>query len=374
MVTKKYSKLVMLSLVAVLLISACSMKKKATGISDLIYVVADSSEYYELEPALVQIFGKVIYTPQPENLFNLKRVSVNNLEKYKDKKNLLFIAPLNSGSHTSQYLNSILGESVKKMVADSNQFVIVKPDLWAREQMVMYLFSKDMETLKKNILGDTDNLLYQFQHVSDKRLFNKLYYPQYEKKDIEAKLLKEYGWVIYVQPDFWLAKDAPEDNFAWLRRAPGSDMERWIFVHWIDNASPSFLDTDSIAAERNRITEKYYRTSDDSSCVEIADQYLNVSEVNFEGRYAIMTQGLWRMKDKSMGGPFVNYTFYDESTKRIYMLDGSIYAPKYYKKKLIQQVDVMLHSFKTKEELSEDRIEELMDELEEEENTDNDNH
>ncbi|NOX19630.1 MAG: DUF4837 family protein [Chlorobi bacterium] len=366
MATKKYSKIVLLTLSAALLFSACNMKKKATGISDLIYVVADSSEYYQLEPTLIQVFGKIIYTPQPENLFNLKRISVNNLEKYKDRKNILFIAPLNSGSHTSEYLNSILGEKVKKMVADSNRFVVIKPDLWAREQMVMYLFSPTIEQLKKNILSDADNLLYQFQHISDERLFNKLYYPQYEKKDIEAKLLKEYGWVIYVQPDFWLAKDAPEDNFVWLRRAPGSDMERWIFVHWIDDASPSFLDADSIAAERNRITAKFYRTSDDSSCVEIADQYLNSSEVNFEGRYAIMTQGLLRMKDKSMGGPFVNYTFYDEATKRVYMLDGSIYAPKYYKKKLIQQVDVMLHSFKTKKELSKNRIDELMDELKDE--------
>ncbi len=363
MATKIFSKIVLISLFAALLFSACSMKKKATGISDLIYVVADSSEYYELEPELIQIFGKVIYTPQPENLFNLKRISVSNLEKYKDRKNVLIIAPLNSESHTSEYLNKILGEEVKKLVADSNRFAVIKRDLWAREQVVMYLFSPTMEELKKNILSDADNLLYQFQHISDERLFSKLYYPKYEKKDIEAKLLKEYGWVIYVQPDFWLAKDAPEDNFVWLRRAPGSDMERWIFIHWIDDASPAFLDPDSVAAERNRITEKFYRTSDDSSCVEIADEYLNTSEVNFEGRYSIMTQGLWRMKDKSMGGPFVNYTFYDEPSKRIYMLDGSIYAPKYYKKKLIQQVDVMLHSFKTIDELSEDRIDELMDEL-----------
>ena len=68
-----------------------------------------------------------------------------------------------------------------------------------------------------------------------------------------------------------------------------------------------------------------------------------------------------------MGGPFVNYTFFDQETNRIYMLDGSLYAPKWEKKKLIQQVDVLLKSWKQKYELSEDRIEELMDELPEEE-------
>ena len=64
-----------------------------------------------------------------------------------------------------------------------------------------------------------------------------------------------------------------------------------------------------------------------------------------------------------MGGPFVNYTFFDEKTHRIYMIDGSIYAPKYYKKMIIQQIDVMLQSFKTKDEISKERIKELMDAL-----------
>jgi hypothetical protein len=54
---------------------------------------------------------------------------------------------------------------------------------------------------------------------------------------------------------------------------PAADMERWIFVHWIDNASPEYLNEDSIKAIRNRLTEKYYRTSDDTAYVKIAEDY-----------------------------------------------------------------------------------------------------
>jgi len=75
----------------------------------------------------------------------------------------------------------------------------------------------------------------------------------------------------------------------------------------------------------------------------------------------MFTQGLWELNIKGMGGPFVNYFFYDEKTQRIYMIDGSIYAPRYYKRNLIQQMDVTLQSFKTKAELSKERIEELLD-------------
>ena len=122
-----------------------------------------------------------------------------------------------------------------------------------------------------------------------------------------------------------------------------------------------YLNEDSIRAIRNRMTKKYYVTSDDSAYVVIAEDYFTTNEVNFNGRYALFTQGLWDLNIKGMGGPFINYTFYDEKTKRLYMLDGSVYAPKYYKRNLIQQMDVTLQSFMTKAELSKDRQEDLLD-------------
>ena len=67
------------------------------------------------------------------------------------------------------------------------------------------------------------------------------------------------------------------------------------------------------------------------------------------------------MNIKGMGGPFVNYTFYDEKTHRIYMLDGSVYAPRYYKRNLIQQMDVTLQSFMTADQIKPDRREDLLD-------------
>ncbi len=355
--------LFVLSLIAMLFFSACNVKKQSTGEEDVIYVVADSSEFYELETNLVTVFSKVIYTPQAENLFLLKRIPLEKLDRYKTKKNIIIVAPLNSGSFTSNFIGSILDSTVKTLVESDSEFVFNKHNLWAKNQLVMVLSAPNVNKLNLKILKHSENLLYQFQQISNQRLYSKLYNAKYERYKIEAKFLKDYNWIIYVQADFVPALDKPEDNFVWLRRSPNSDMERWIFIHWIDNASPSFLKPDSIYKERNRITKKYYRTSDESAYVQIADSYLNSNEVNFEGKYAIMTQGLWRTSDHQMGGPFVNYTFYDEASKRIYMLDGSIYAPKYYKKQIIRQVDVTLHSFKTRNELTKDKIEDLLDEL-----------
>lgn len=346
------------------LLAGCdSAKKQATGFEDEIYVVADSSEYEEVKMALQTAFEVEINTPAPEKLFTLKRISPNQIERYESKKNILIVAPINSGSYTSKYINSITDEAVRDKLTKDDSFILSKYDLWAKGQLVTVLSAANMQELEFKILKNKDNLLYAYQKVSDQRLKESLYSPRYERKAIEGKLLRDYGWVIYVQADFKLAKNDPEGKFVWLRRSIGSDMERWIFVHWIDNATPDYLNADSIKAIRNRLTEKYYRTMDDTSYVVIADSFYTTTEVNFNNRYAIFTQGLWDLNIKGMGGPFVNYTFYDEKTRRVYMLDGSIYAPKYYKRNLIQQVDVILQSFYTKAELSQDRIDDLLSEI-----------
>jgi len=349
-----------------LVIAGCNPTgKPARGLEDEIYVIADSTEFKELSTALETAFEKIIYTPQPEKLFTLHRISVNDIEKHKNKKNLIIAAPLNSGSTTSQFIKAVTDSSARMKLLESDNFLIKKYDLWAKNQLVMVLTAPGMQELEFKILQNKDELLYSFQKISDKRLYESLYSSKYEQKNVEGKLLKDYGWIIYVQADFKLAVNKPEDNFVWLRRSPNSDMERWIFIHWIENASPELLNPDSIRTIRNRITEKYYRTSDDSAYVVIAKDYYTTSEINFKGRYTIFTQGLWDLNIKGMGGPFINYTFYDEKSKRLYMLDGAVYAPKYYKRNLIHQMDVTLQSFMTEDELSKEKKEDLLEEAEE---------
>ncbi|MGE5398769.1 MAG: DUF4837 family protein [Ignavibacteriales bacterium] len=342
------------------LLTSCSKKKSlSTGPEDRIYVVADSMEFKTLYSALDSVFGKIIYTPQPEKMFELTRVDMGQLDKLKDSKNIIILASLNSDSEVSKYISTLLDPSLKNKVNSGSEFVFNKYNHWAENQLVMVLTSRDTERLREQILDKSAELLYYFQKMSNRRLLKSLYMDKYENKEIEAKFLKDYGWVIYVQKDYQLVLDKPADNFVWLRNL-SNDMARWIFVHWIDNATPEFLNPDSIAKERNRLTEKYLKPAGGKNYVRITDRFKTTGEVNFKGHYSLETQGLWEMNDRSMGGPFINYTFFDEKTKRIYMLDGSLYAPKYVKKGLIQQLDVLLQSFMTEQQLPPEKKKDIM--------------
>ena len=336
-------------------------KKTAKGFEDEIIVVADSVEYDKLVESLKSVFEKEISTPQQEKLFTLKRIDLSQLEKNKRIKNLIITAPFNSGSNTSDYIETIVDSATETKLKSDSNFIAYKNDLWAKNQLVAVLSASTVQELNNKILQSSDELLYTFQKKSDERLISNLYNPSNEQKDIEGKFLRDYGWVIYVQLDFKLVNNKPEEKFVLLKKSPDNDMEHWIFIHWIDNATPDYLIKDSIKVIRDRLTKKIYQTTDDSSYVFVVEDYFVVNEVNFNGNYALFTQGLWELNVKGMGGPFVNYFFYDEKLQRIYMIDGSVYAPKYYKRNLIQQMDVTLQSFRTKSELTEERIQELLD-------------
>jgi len=350
---------------SLLLLSSCSNKKPAIGNEDDLIVIADSTLYYEVEAELLQVFEKVIYTPQPEKLFNLIRNNYNSLNINKKRKNIIILGTLENDDYVSQYIRSSIDSAVTDLVMINQEYVINKYDMWADDQLVMYLVSPTVEQLKNNILSGHEELLYSFRNISDRRLFAKLYKPRYEQLKAEASLLNDYGWTIYVLKYFEVGKNSAEDHFVWLRSGRNSAMERWISIHWIENASADYLNKDSIVSIRNRVTQQHYQTTDSSTYVEISNALSPpmFSEVNFNNKYALMSQGFWRFNDKTGGGPFTSYSFLDEKTNRFYMIDGSIYAPKYYKKELIQQVDVLLNSFRTIDELGEEKKEELFENL-----------
>ena len=355
----KKSGFLLLLVIPFILVSCEDTNKPAQGSEDEIIIVADSSDFAVLKSSLDSTFEKIIFTPQPEKLFNLKRVSLNDIESYQTYKNILFIAPQNSTSKTANFLNALVdSDKIKNSASEQNSFY-QEYNLWAKDQLIVIITAPDIKQIEAKIMQNKDHLLAAFRKISDKRLYQSLYDSKYEKRNTEGMLLKNYGWIIYVQSDYKVAIHHPDENFICFKNSSSKDMEKWIFVYWIENASPSYLNDDSIWAIRNRLTNKHYHIPGDTSCIKIAYNKCIYNDVTFNGKYAMLSQGLWE-NSNAMEGPFINYTFFDEKTKRLYMLDGSVYAPNYYKRNLIQQMDVLLQSFKTKAELSKDKQDELL--------------
>ena len=55
-------------------------------------------------------------------------------------------------------------------------------------------------------------------------------------------------------------------------------------------------------------------------------------------------------------GPLLIYTFYDQPTGRLYLIDGMVFAPGYEKREFLRQLEVIAHTLRTQqvEETSEE--------------------
>jgi hypothetical protein len=75
-------------------------------------------------------------------------------------------------------------------------------------------------------------------------------------------------------------------------------------------------------------------------------------EVNFNGKYAIRTKGLWKTNNNAMGGPYLSFTFVDEALNRLYYIEGFIYSPAKSQREYMREISVILSTFQTSEEIS----------------------
>jgi hypothetical protein len=351
--------------VAIKMIDWGDVQLRAEGDLYEIIVFADSTDYIVLEHVLREALGQEISTPQPEQLFTLFREDIENLTRYRRQKNIIIVAPLDGDGTTAEYMNAALSERVQDMVRSGEEFMINRYHSNARGQLIMYLTGPSLENLNNNILHNADRIFYHFHNFALRREIEDV---TREKRHAKTKLseqfFEDYGWTMFIQHDYYLALNNPESNFVWLRRATPSDMERWIFVHWIDDAEPHQITPAFIRERRDKLTQQFFRTIDDKAYVRIAPDYHEIQEINFKDRYGVKVRGLWRFSDFSGGGPFINYTFYDEDSGRIYMLDGSIFAPRYEKKKLILQVQALLNTFEPGTDVDGDAIQQVFEDIE----------
>lgn len=330
-------------------LSGCGdFKPPATGADDEILVFADDSTWAALEGTLREVFEDTVHTPIPERWYRVRRMPFAEWDAHERVKNRVLVGALDGTGPVSASLSQSLDPAVEQMVRDGKEFAFNKYDSRARGQILMFLTAQDLRTLKGAIEGKASELLHYMKRMSLRReLASVEAEASYHKKDIARSLAQRYGWTMTIQHDYHVAIDSSSARFFWIRRANPSDMERWIFVHWRSMDDPRLFTERFVLATRDSLTRLFLRTVGDDAHVEIAPYHLEIENVNFLDRYAYETRGNWRFSDKSGGGPFVNYTFYDEPTRRLYMLDGSIFAPRVEKKKLILQVDALLHTFRT---------------------------
>ncbi|MEM6646919.1 MAG: DUF4837 family protein [Bacteroidota bacterium] len=333
------------------------LRPNAAGAEATLTVVMDSSMWqaspgeavnYHVAPLLGTL-------PAPERLFDVRHMDLTTLprlEEAKTYKNVLVAGLVTDSSNVSKFLRSSFSAEALASIEAGNAAYVQRPNLWRRNQMVIYLAARDSASLADAIATRSDDIQYAYNELIRERTEVDMF-DRARQEDLEAVLMANHDFAVNMQHDYLIAVDTT--NFVWLRRIL-SDTWRSMFIYYEENSSPATLTPEWVYQTRDRLTKRYLQGNQGGYPMLYQYQRMEIENIDFQGHYAYETRGLWQMVGEDEngqvfqyggGGPFVNYSFYDEDTRRLYMIDGMVFAPSYPKREFLRQLEVIAYTFRT---------------------------
>lgn len=356
-----------LSLVALLVVSGCqaavSGPPKARGNTEEILVLSDSVTWAGPvgEAIRAELAQPIRTLPSGQGAFKVRYQPLNPrfLDNVKLTPNLVFAAPVDAEGEIGDFIRARVGEvNIEALRSGRAEAVNVRPDLWARDQIVVIATAGSDTALASAFRERGDALRAQFNDLArtntEQEMFARL-----EQTDLSDEMLERHGFRVRVQHDYVKVQDTTATasgrtgDFVRYRRVL-SDSWRDFFVFAVDGveAMPSEAELDALT---NDLLRQFALGSTDTSYVQLDDQRPeSTASVEVGSRPAAEKRGLWYMVNDLMGGSYVRYAVRDESTGRLYLYYGMTFAPdrSLDKRKLLRQMEVIGHSLRTRADLA----------------------
>lgn len=352
----------------------------AAGPEGQVTVVVDSSRWNgPVGEALRAELAPPIQTlPTPEPFFDLRQVNLtpDRLERIQRFKNIVFAAALSDSTYEAQFLRGQFSEEARQALQDGGT-AIDRGDLWRRNQQVYYLAAATPQALVQTIRERGPAIRDSLNLATRRRTYAQMF-EKGRQPDLEDTLMAHHGFAVDVQHDYEIGPDTTISDssgargFVLLGRLL-PDTWRRLFVYYEENADPSTLSSEWVYQTRDSLAQEYYQGTlcgyarlDRRGIAKRS--YLQTEGVTFLDRYAYETRGLWYYAEETEdggyqmcgdGGPLLNYTFYDRTQDRLYMIDGMVYAPTYDKREFLRQLEVIAHTFRTRPEVQPQQGEEV---------------
>ncbi len=334
----------------------------ASGKDDEVLAVVDSTDWNNLVgDALRDVVGaEVITLPSPEPGYDVIAASITSqprLDEIKTRKNLIVAASIADTSYEAQLIKAYFSDEAQQFVAASDTgVVVVREDLWRRGQRVVFATAANDSLLARTLYDRKRDIRYVFESAFLERREADMF-ERGRQQNLEAQIMEKHGYTVNVQHDYFIARDTLD--FLWLRRVlVGSDTWRSLYIYSIDDFDPQRLDSAFVVGLRDSLTTANIEGTA-GGYVEIDQRLpLTIRPVDFLGRYALEMRGVWVMQQPvgdgrvvpMMAGAFVNYTFYDPGTRKLFSIDGMVFAPRYPKLGFLRDMDTIAHTFRTRQD------------------------
>ena len=326
----------------------------ATGESGEIVLVMDSAKWMgplgdEVRNTFRAPFPGLI---QDEPYFNLVYVDPDKLNSVlRNSKNMVFVNTLEGNSRGDIILrNYFTKESLETIRSDTSIFMSKQTDLFAKGQAVMHLFQNTNDRLVKHLQRKSVKHPAILCTNVEKNRFQQALYKAPSEKGIENNLLQKHQCFLQIPYGYEIALE--NSNSIWIRLLDNK-VDKNIFIAYKDYTEEQAFNRQNIVAFRDK-TWRQYLLGDDSLSYMITEPLVPVdsTSLNWKNKFAVEVRGVWKLKNNSMGGPFLGYTFVDEAVGRLYYVEGFVYAPGEKKRNTLRELETILWTFKTQSEHS----------------------
>lgn len=342
-------------------LASCSSDTKsipsASGMPGDLYVVMDSLQWKgPLGKMVDSVFSaEMPGLPRKEAIFKLRWVDPRKFNYIlKEMRNLIFVMTLDqhsAGGYTVQKL--FTPESLDKIKNNPMDYSRTTYDLYARGQVVLFLYGKDEQALLQNFHANSAQLVSFFNQKEKERMTKSLFKAG-QLKGVTEILNKEFNCDLKIPFGYKLAHKTKD--FLWVRQINPRD-DKTVFIARKPYASQKDFTKESLIRFRDDITRKYLfedpEVPDSYIVTETAVPYIPVTAdtVNFNGHFAMQLRGIWRTNTMGMGGPFQGYALVDEGTQQFYYVEGFTFSPRKDQREIMRELETILYTFKTSGEI-----------------------
>lgn len=312
-----------LSLIIItLMISSCAKSDKitlvdSTGRINHVLIVMNNEDWDgRVGDSLRQIIAQPLPgLPQEEYPFTVNQVdpiTFNSL--FKRNRNILFI-----GVDTLEHFYS-------------------NTNLYASPQLTLTVLGRDKDELIDNMMSHREELISTFKE-NDMRLYQyKVTKDAYETNEINT--FNNLGLKFKIPRAYRMVEDT--GDFMWYRSTITRGLLN-LLAYEIPVQNLDSVSEDDLIRYRDSIGKTYVPGQFDSTYL-VTEKRVRpiVKKVNIDGREALESRGLWYVENDFMGGPFVSYTFKDEDTGRLLVIEGFSYTPSAKKRDFVFELESIL--------------------------------
>lgn len=217
-------------------------------------------------------------------------------------------------------------------------------DVDAKPQIQMLLTAPTVENLRGYLAVNADRLrriLYDYQLSMQQPYLRK----HYSKPLREA--VKAMGYDALFPEEISYVKKGK--NCVWGSSRTSEKQLNVVFYHYPSDGS-ELADIHRMAQVRDSVMQVNIPGSRPDQWMEtVWEQDEPVAQLGLyqhEGETVTEIRGLWQMRNGAMGGPFVDYCWYDPDRHEVVVAEGFVFSPSTEKRDLVRRVEAGIRTIK----------------------------